>query len=333
MNKLYTLLLSAILIALPSVAFPEITLMPNPKKNWFDQNGIFNHLEAGLTLGTTGVGLELATPVTKWVRLRAGYDYVPHFSFNSSYDITAYSDGKVNDDNFGKIQQMMNEFSGFELKKSVTMENTYTLQSWKVLADIFPIPGNDHWRVTLGLYGGSRIAGRCVNALSEAPMLVTMSTFNHFHDVCTAPDFVVRYSWEEKFMGLAYLDADEAQMLQDKMKAYGRLGVNMGYYPDGTPYFMEPDEDGSINAKAVISELRPYVGFGYEGGISKDKRWRAGLDAGVMFWGGVPKIRTHDGVDLNDLDGLRHKVRRQMDLIKCFPVYPVINFRLSYSFF
>lgn len=317
----------------PSPVNPPQINLHEEGKNWFDRHDIFNHLEAGLTLGTTGIGLELAVPVTKWVRLRAGYDYMPHFHFDSSYDVTAYSDGKVNDSNFGRIQQMMRDFTGYELRKSIVMENTYTLQSWKVLADIFPIPNNNHWRLTVGLYGGSRIAGRCINKLSEAPMLVNMNTFNHFYDVCTAEDFVIRYSWEEKFMGFAYLDADEAQMLQDKMKSYGRLGVNMGYYPDGSPYFMEPDENGSINAKAIINELRPYVGAGYEGSLSPDKRWKAGIDAGVMFWGGAPKIRTHDGVDLNDMEGLRHKVKRQMDLIKCFPVYPVINFRLSYSFF
>lgn len=302
-------------------------------KNWLDRHGILNHLDAAVTLGTTGVGIELATPVTRWARIRAGYDFMPHFHFNSTYDVTAYADGKINDSNFGRIQDMMRDFSGFDLHKSVMMENTYTLQSWKVLVDVFPLPTNDHWRLTVGLYGGSRVAGRCINSRKEAPMLVTMVSYNHFHDMATDPDFVVRYSWDEKFMGIGYLDPDQAQILQDKMNTYGRLGISIGTRPDGSRYFMEPDDNGAVSAKAIINNIRPYVGVGYDSSISRDGKWSAGFDAGVMCWGGAPRIVTHDGTCLNDLSDLRNKVKRQMDLIKMVTVYPVINFRLSYSLF
>lgn len=311
----------------------KVSMTSTGDKNWFDRHNIFNHLEGALTIGTTGIGLELATPVTKWVRLRAGYDYMPHFHFNSTYDVTAYADGKINDSNFGRIQQLMNDISGFDMQKSVTMQNTATLQSWKVLLDVFPIPNNNHWRITAGLYGGSRNLGKCINRIDEAPMLVSIGTYNHFYDMATAPDFVVKYSWEEKFLGIAYLDVDEAQKIQDTMLKYGRLGVHVGDHPDGTPYFMEPDTDGTLSARAIINTLRPYLGLGYEGGLSDDGRWKAGVDAGVLFWGGAPEIVTHDGTVLNDLSDMRHKVKRQMDLIKSFSVYPQISFRLSYTFF
>ena len=36
------------------------------------KNGVFNHLDAAFTVGTTGFGFDLAVPVTDWVRLRAG---------------------------------------------------------------------------------------------------------------------------------------------------------------------------------------------------------------------------------------------------------------------
>lgn len=301
--------------------------------NWLDRHNICNHLEGALTLGTTGIGLELAVPVTKWARLRAGYEYMPHFSASSSYDVTAYADGKINDGNFSRISDFMKQISGFELQHSVTMENTVTLQNWKVLLDLFPIPDNNHWRVTVGLLGGSRNLGKCVNRLQEAPMLVSIGSYNHLYDMTTAPDFVVRYSWDEKFLGIAYLDADEAQKIQDTMLRYGRLGVHVGNHADGSPYFMEPAADGSISARAVINSLRPYAGVGYEGGISPDGRWKAGVDAGILFWGGAPKIITHDGTVLNDLTDMRHKVKKQLDMIKSFQVYPSVNFRLSYSFF
>lgn len=326
-----TMMLSPARVGAQSTEIPAD--IPKEGKNWFDRNGIFNHLEGALTLGTTGIGLELATPVTKWARLRAGYDFIPHLWVNSTYSVTAYADGKVNDSNFDRIQDMMNQMTGYDIQKEVTMENKATFQNWKVLLDVFPIPDNNHWRVTVGLYGGSRKLGKCINKLDEAPMLVSIGSYNHFYDMATDPDFVVRYSWDEKFLGIAYLDADVAQKLQDKFLEYGLLGVHIGDFPDGTPYMMEPDKDGTLSAVALVDRIRPYVGLGYEGGLSKDGKWKAGVDAGVMFWGGAPKIKTHDGTVLNDLINLRHKVKTQMDLIKGLHAYPTINFRLSYTFF
>lgn len=316
-----------------SLKEPNLSVSLPDNGNWLSRHNICNHLEGAVTIGTTGVGFELATPITKWVRLRAGYEFMPRFTVNSTYDITSYADGKINDSNFSRIQTFMQDMTGYDIEKSITMQNKVTMQSWKVLLDVFPIPDNNHWRITAGLLGGSRNIGKCRNHFDEAPMVVNIGSYNHMYDVTTAPDFVVRYSWEEKFLGIAYLDADEAQKIQDSMLKYGRLGVHVGDFPDGTPYFMEPDAKGSISARAIINELRPYVGLGYEGAMSDDGRWKAGVDAGVLFWGGAPKIVTHDGTVLNDLHNMRHKVKNQMNFIKSFPVYPAISFRLSYSFF
>ena len=41
-----------------------------------DRN-IFNHLDVGLSLGSTGIGIDVSTNVTNSVRLRAGVDYMP----------------------------------------------------------------------------------------------------------------------------------------------------------------------------------------------------------------------------------------------------------------
>ena len=139
--------------------------------------------------------------------------------------------------------------------------------------------------------------------------------------------------YDEPIFGTIYLDPEVALELQKKMLNYGRFGIHVGDFKDGTPYMMEPDEQGSVRAKALINRVRPYLGIGYEGYMDAAKRWSAGFDLGVIFWGGVPKVYTHDGVCLNDLENLRGDVKDYLDLMKGFPVYPTLNFRLSYTIF
>ena len=44
-----------------------------------DEYHMFNHLDASVTLGTTGIGFDLATPVTNYAQLRVGYSFMPSF--------------------------------------------------------------------------------------------------------------------------------------------------------------------------------------------------------------------------------------------------------------
>ena len=124
--------------------------------------------------------------------------------------------------------------------------------------------------------------------------------------------------------------------LQQKLKNVGELGVHVGDYTDENgktvPYMMKPDSDGTVSAKAYVNRFRPYLGFGYGGALSHDGKWQASFDARVQFWGGAPKVTTHDGTVLNDLDKLRGKVDNYMNLMKAIPVYPTIDFRISYQF-
>ncbi len=49
---------------------------------------IFNHLGAGVGVGTNGISVELATPVTKFIALRAGVSYMPAITFNANAEFT-----------------------------------------------------------------------------------------------------------------------------------------------------------------------------------------------------------------------------------------------------
>lgn len=48
--------------------------------------GIFDHLGVGVGVGTTGISAELATPITRFVSLRAGLHFMPGITFNTDVD-------------------------------------------------------------------------------------------------------------------------------------------------------------------------------------------------------------------------------------------------------
>lgn len=53
-----------------------------------EDNYIFNHLGGGVGVGTTGVSVELATPITHFVQMRAGFSWMPSIKFHSDVDFT-----------------------------------------------------------------------------------------------------------------------------------------------------------------------------------------------------------------------------------------------------
>ena len=123
-------------------------------------------------------------------------------------------------------------------------------------------------------------------------------------------------------------------MLRDKIEGYGRMGIYLGDMADGL-YMMLPDEDGMVKCTVKTNAFKPYLGFGYGDAMARsDKKYNVSFDCGVMFWGGSPKVVTHDGTDLvYQVDNVRGKVGACVDFISAFKVFPVLNLRISRRLF
>ncbi|MCM1355339.1 MAG: hypothetical protein NC212_02915 [Staphylococcus sp.] len=52
--------------------------------------GIFNHLGVGLGVGTNGISVEAATPITRFVSVRAGVHVMPGIKFSAEVDASRY---------------------------------------------------------------------------------------------------------------------------------------------------------------------------------------------------------------------------------------------------
>ena len=99
--------------------------------DWCSNNNVFNNLEVAATIGTGGLGLELATPVTTWTRLRAGVEWMPSFHIPMDFDIASFKDGGVSSD-ISHIQEMVYDMTGLEMDNNVQMIAKPTILNFKL---------------------------------------------------------------------------------------------------------------------------------------------------------------------------------------------------------
>jgi len=291
---------------------------------WFRSNNVLDHVGVAFTVGTPGLGFEVVAPVTKWANVRAGLDGIPRFRFHLSFPVASYAEGKVND-NFEQIKEMMLKMTGEEMHDEVRMIAKPKMLNFKFLVDIFPFQHNRHWHVTAGFYLGGSTVGTAINDMAETSSLVAMNIYNRFYTRLQKNGYE-----DEPIFGDVHLTEET----YNELMSYGLMGIHIGDFKDGTPYYMTPASNGTVRAKAYANSFKPYLGMGYSGAVDKAKKLNVGFEAGVLFWGGSPDIILHDGVNMTkDLVNIRGKVGNYVDFVKALKVYPCLSFKISYDLF
>ena len=299
-----------------------------------DQN-ILNHLDFGVTLGTTGIGIDLASPIGEYAQIRTGFAFMPHFNHTMHFGIQAYDTEKgLLQTKFDKMADLMKSFTGYTVDSQIDMIGQPTFYNFNVLVDVFPFK-NKKWHVTGGFYIGPSNIAKAFNTTEDMPTLLAVGMYDHIYDFVTGidengdPNYISKPLYDTY-----YLDPDVGDQLKGIMTGYGRMGIHIGDKTNGTPYMMEPGADGMVKAKVKVNSFKPYLGFGY--GNTKagnNKKYNISFDCGIMFWGGTPQIITHDGTNLADLASVKGKVGTYVDIIKGFKVFPVINLKISRRIF
>ena len=306
-----------------------------------DKN-ILNHLDGSITLGTTGLGVDLAMPIGNSVQVRTGFTFFPHYeqTMHFGVEVGDDSDPAVQDEKFNKLKQTLNEMFAFEVDRNVDMKGKPTMKNFKLLVDVFPFQ-NKHWHVTGGFYWGPSTVAKAENAAYDGTSVVSVSIYNNLYDRVKASYESIRNMMEGdptdpipyiKINGQEFFAGED---LYNKFQSYGRMGVHLGDKKDGTPYIMEPDADNMVSCKIKVNSFRPYLGFGYGGKLSNrsDRNWIS-FDCGAMFWGGTPKVITHDGMNLaTDVDNIDGKVGDYVKFFKGVKVFPVLELRLTHRIF
>ena len=140
----------------------------------------------------------------------------------------------------------------------------------------------------------------------------------------------IEYNDESELDGV-FMGLELPPAIKQKILASGRMGMHVGDYPDGTPYMMEPDQDNMVKAEMKVNSFKPYLGAGFKGLVDKkNDRVSFNADCGVLFWGGAPKVYTHDGTEITSLDNLNGQVGKYINISNKFKVFPILNLSLSY---
>ena len=117
----------------------------------------FKHLDLNITTGTTGLGIELATPISDMFSVRAGYSFVPKFHHNMDFAIQVGEEAESKwDENgnrvetkFDRLAKKLEEVTGMTVDDNVRMIGEPTFHNWHLLVDVRPFR-NKSWHLTTG---------------------------------------------------------------------------------------------------------------------------------------------------------------------------------------
>lgn len=302
------------------------------------ENRVLNHLDLGVNVGSTGIGMELSSPIGNYLRLRTGVDYMPHFKYNMNFGIQLGDDprGKYDADGnltrFGRLAEMLKDMTGYEPDDHATLEGTPTFTNFKFLVDILPFQ-NKNWHFTVGLYAGGQRVAKAENVIGDAPTLLAVNIYNNIYEKVK--------NEEEIFMGLEF-----PPDVCEKILSYGTMGMILGSYrhdildaegnilhKKGEPYKMFPDNSSMVKSHIKTNKVRPYIGFGYGSSLRRNPKINCSFDCGAMYLGDI-HVYTHDGTCLShDVMGYSSSIKTYMKLFNNIKVYPVLNFRIAYNLF
>ncbi|MBR1546604.1 MAG: hypothetical protein IJ633_07430 [Prevotella sp.] len=133
-----------------------------------DDLGIFNHLGAGIGVGTTGISIDVAAPISPYVAVRAGMGIFPTIKVKTDLDL----------DFDNATREAYNQTMGHYPENEVAVEGKTSMTTGHLLFDIFPFKTSS-FHFTAGAYfGGSKIVK--VNN-RESGVLNDIYTFNSQH--------------------------------------------------------------------------------------------------------------------------------------------------------
>lgn len=103
--------------------------------------GIFNSLSVGVSAGTTGIGVDVATPVTPYLAIRGGVSIMPSFNLSTDVDV-----------------DLLSVDAGLSDPLKIDLTGGIKRTSGELLVNVYPFPRSSSFFVTAGAYfGGSKL--------------------------------------------------------------------------------------------------------------------------------------------------------------------------------
>ena len=216
-----------------------------PVSQYCKENNIFQHLDVSLTAGTTGIGFDVASQVTDWAQVRAGYEFMPRFNKRMKFDLTiggrparSYdSDGNRQETTFDRMSEFLYQFTGYDVDDHVDMIGKPTINNFKFLVDVFPFKNNRHWHFTAGFYWGPSQFAYAENAIESAVSLVSVGIYNRMYEKAVNNEPLI----DLQSLGIsgASYSQEYLDKLYKKIKQFGRLGFAVGEF--SAPFGVDND--------------------------------------------------------------------------------------------
>lgn len=287
-------------------------------------------LDLGVTAGSTGLGLEFDMPVGQFFGIRCGFDFVPYFEKTLHFNVTVgedYQDAAAQNQKFQELSGKLKTLTGIDIDRTVDMVGKPSFHNFNVMVDAYPFQ-DKRWRFTAGLFVGPSTIGHAENATYDAPALVSVNIYNDLYD-----RVIDSYENFEPLIQFGDGDIYAGESVYNTFTSWGHMGMHIGDFTQHTDssYFMVPDGNCMVKATLEVNKVKPYLGFGYKGPISrKNDLYNISVDCGLLFWGGTPKVKTHEGVDMaHGMTNLNGQVDKYIKISNHFPVYPMIKLTLS----
>lgn len=121
--------------------------------------GYFNHLSGGIVLGTEGIGIEVAAPITYDFAVRMGYSLMPKFKYTKGLDL-----GLSDQD---KADMARGTYKGAFLTPEVDLQGKLNMGDFKLLVDWYPFK-NSSFHATAGFFIGR---GTVVEVNNKRPFI------------------------------------------------------------------------------------------------------------------------------------------------------------------
>lgn len=287
-----------------------------------DDKYVFNHLAVGVSVGTPGVGLDLAMPICEYVTVRAGVSYVPTITvkdigvdvsgqqsewagYQATYKLMQASKSYLDVAGQKAIDEVGN-YMNEPLPNEVKIDGKLDRLDYKLLFDVYPSKKST-FHLTLGFYSGKSqvVEAYTTNCQSQ------LQALTYYNENLANKTFTAN-----------------VPVVGPQTFTFGKeIGAEVG------DYLIKPNGD-QARAMIKVNGFRPYAGIGFGNIVPKKHKVTFAFDLGCQFWGtpGV-YIEQKDGDVKLDKDTEVDGDGGALKLISQFSVYPVLNFRLGFRAF
>lgn len=233
-------ILYACCLSIATTTAQVIDASPTPSNNAYKA---FSHLDLSLTGGTTGIGLELGTPINEYFQVRAGYSFMPHWNYDMHFRVQVGDDPTKSKSKFNRLSGLLESVTGYRVNDDVRMIGKPTYHQLKLMVDVLPFK-DKRWHFTAGCFIGPKKFGEAVNSIEDMPSLLAIGIYNRLYNSVANSDIVQDPHYFE-FNTISQI-LDEASILKE-------LGFDLSNVTALDGLYLDPEDNFILNAYKRIA--------------------------------------------------------------------------------